>query len=115
LDVFDDGWINLIHCILWKLKRVDEWVFHHIMHRLSSEGTIPVDTWKWFGEWPRSTELDALIGFLKMLGVVKAEDGILECVKPPVVDCRRIGLDYDKIKRLGEEFKQLSAAFRLHR
>ncbi len=112
MDVFDDSWIEALHCILWRLREVDDWVFHRIIYELSSSGIIPVDSWKWFGEWPRSGEVDALIGLLKMLGVVDARDGVLRAVKPPVIDCGKLGIDDGFLARALERVKQLSSASR---
>ncbi len=113
MDVFDDSWIELMHCILWMLREVDEWVFHRLIYELSRDNRVPVDSWKWFGDWPRSGEVDALIGFLKMMGAVEAEDGVLKTVKPPVVDCRELGVHKGLLEKYLESVKRLSSASRL--
>lgn len=113
MRVFDRDWINYIHCILWGLKSIDEWVFHRVIYELNRMGMIPVDGWRWFNEWPRSNEIDALIGFLKLIGVVDVEDSMIKAVKPPVAKCRDLGIDYELINRIIEESKQLSSASRI--
>ncbi len=114
MRVFDGEWINYIHCILWRLKSIDEWVFHRVIYELSREDVIPVNGWKWFNEWPRSNEIDALIGFLKLIGVVDVEDSVIKAVKPPVVECSRLNIDFEKITMIAERFKQLSSVSRTH-
>ncbi len=114
MATFSDAWIEYLHCILWRLGEVDEWVFHRIVYGLSREDLVRVDNWRWFGNWPRSLELDALIGFLKMLDVVEVRDGVIRAVKPPVVDCGRIGIDWKKVDECVSEARRLFSSSQPH-
>ncbi len=113
MHVFDNEWINYLHCILWELGEVDEWVFHRIVYELSREGAVPVNGWRWFNNWPRSSEVDALIGFLRLLGVVDVVDGVIKAVKPPSIECNRLGITREKVKKILEEVRQLSSVSRI--
>lgn len=83
----DEEWIKFIHCLLWRLGEIDEWFFHRILYELSRENIVDIDKWIWFGEWPRSSLLDAVIALFTMSGIVKNIDGKLIIRKEPGFKC----------------------------
>lgn len=85
-------------------------VFYWIVHGLGREDLVRVDNWRWFVGWPRRLELDALIVFLKMLGVIRVRDDVIWAVKPPIIDCGWIGVDRGKP---ADEFLELDGYFLL--
>ncbi len=100
--VFDDEWLSFIHCLLWQISPVDQWVFHKIMYELSRKQKIPVDSWQWFGDWPRSSELDAALGYLSLIGVVDITNGLITVLKKPCITCRIS----DEVLKIVEDVKK---------
>lgn len=84
---FDNEWIKFIHCLLWRLGEVDEWVFHKILYELSKENVIEINNWAWYGEWPRSSLVDAVIALFTMSGVIKRESDKLIIKREPRYEC----------------------------
>jgi len=94
LAVFDEKWFKQLYCLLARLGEVDMWVFHRIVYDLSRSGLIEVNNWTWYGDSPRSAEVDAALALLEMIGVVEVSDGRVklkyrilgECSSNPVVE-----------------------------
>lgn len=101
--VFDNEWISFIHCLLWRISPVDQWVFHRIMYELSRRREIPVNSWQWFGDWPRSSELDAALGYLSLIGVIDITNGLITVLRKPSDACRIS----DGILRIVQDVKKL--------
>lgn len=83
----DSEWLRFLHCLVWSIGRVDEWVLHRIVYELSRENIVEINNWVWFGDSPRSAEVDASIALLEMLGLLAGEDGVVKAVKEPVGEC----------------------------
>jgi hypothetical protein len=88
LSVFNNSWLKLVHCILWRLKEVDTWVLHRIIYELNREGLIETNNWLWYGDWPRSAEVDAALALFELLNVVERSDGVIRIRRKPVIECR---------------------------
>jgi len=89
LKVFDNKWLVFIHCLLWELKEVDEWDFHRIIYKLNKEGIIPINSWVWFGNSPRSAEVDAAIGLFSLYRIIELDGEKIRVIKSP----RKCSLD----------------------
>jgi len=84
MEVFNDKWLVKLHCILWRLREVDTWVLHRLIYELSCEGLFEANNWVWYGDSPRSPEVDGALAFFELTGILKREDGLLKVsVKPP--------------------------------
>jgi len=99
LNVFDDSWLGFLHCLIWRLGEVDEWLLHRIVYELSERKVIEVNNWTWFGKWPRSAEVDAAVALLEMVNAVEGDSNVIKAVKPPVKACE---LD-DQVEAIIEE------------
>lgn len=84
---FDNEWLRFIHCLLVRLSEVDEWVFHKIIYELSKFNIIEVDHWVWYGNWPRSSLIDAVLSLFTLSGIVKYNDGKLIIKRSPNIEC----------------------------
>lgn len=87
MGVFDNNWLKLIHCLLWRLGEIDVWVFHRIMYELSREGLIEINDWTWYGECPRSSEVDAALALFEIINVIEYVDGRVKTRKEPLTQC----------------------------
>ncbi len=85
--MFDDLWIKRIHCILWRVKRVNQWVLHRMIYELYREGVLRINSWQWMGDWPRSAEVDGVLALLNMIGAIDFSDDTIIAVKPPLGRC----------------------------
>jgi len=83
MGVFDNDWLHKIYCILNKLDNVDVWTIHRVFYELSRENIIKIDSWKYYGESPRSAEVDAALAFFEMINAIKIYGDIVRVVKKP--------------------------------
>lgn len=95
MNKFDSEWIKFMHCLLWKLGKVNIWTFHRVMYELSREKVIDIDGWTWFGERPRSSLVDAIIAIFVMSGVVVERDDELIVKREPPAGCS-FGESFDR-------------------
>ncbi len=87
LGVFDNSWLKFLHCLLWRLGEIDTWAFHRVVYELSKEGILEINNWIWYGDSPRSAEVDAALALFEIINIVEKTNGHLKVRREPVVKC----------------------------
>ena len=90
MGVFDNSWLKLLHCLLWRLGEVDVWVFHKLIYEMNKEGLVEINNWLWYGDWPRSAEVDAALALFEMINVIDRSNGVIKVKRKPVLKCEEL-------------------------